>query len=95
MLREEAREWLLQIKDRIRGGDEEFDARRHEALDMAIEALSAEAVQVVRCKDCRFSETYQNDSSGVMALYCKAFTLQRMVADDNYCSYGERREDGE
>lgn len=48
--------------------------------------------EVVRCKDCRFSETYQNDSSGAMALYCKAFTFQRVVADDDFCSFGERRE---
>lgn len=48
---------------------------------------------VVRCKDCRFSEIFQNDSSGVMAMYCRAFTFERMVAEDDYCSYGERREE--
>ena len=54
----------------------------------------AENVEVVvRCKDCRFSEIFQNDSSGVRAMYCKAFTFDRMVAEDDYCSYGERREE--
>lgn len=48
---------------------------------------------LVRCKDCRFSEIFQNDSSGVMAMYCRAFTFERMVAEDDYCSYGERREE--
>ena len=48
---------------------------------------------VVRCKHCRFSEVFQNDSSGVMARYCNAFRLVRMVADDDYCSYGERKDD--
>lgn len=47
--------------------------------------------ELVRCKDCKFSELFQNDSSGVMARYCKAFTFEQMVADNDYCSYGERK----
>lgn len=40
MNRQEAIEWLEQIKDiYIRGGDEDFDRRRKEALDLAIEEL--------------------------------------------------------
>lgn len=56
-------------------------------------APTIDAVPVVRCKHCRFSEVFQNDSSGVMARYCNAFKLVRMVADGDYCSYGERRDD--
>lgn len=65
-------------------------------LDVAvtIERMpTIDAVPVVRCKDCKMSEVFQNDSSGVMARYCNAFRLIRMVADDDYCSYGERRND--
>lgn len=47
---------------------------------------------VVRCKECDMSEVYQNDSSGVMARYCRAFAPNRMVADDDFCSYGERKD---
>ena len=50
-------------------------------------------MDIVFCKDCRFSEIFQNDSSGVMAMYCRAFTFERMVAEDDYCSYGERRDE--
>ena len=40
MTREEAAKWLMRIKEKyIHGGDEAFDARRREALDMATEAL--------------------------------------------------------
>ena len=40
MTNAEAIEWLIQIKEiYIYGGDEQFDAERKEALDMAIEAL--------------------------------------------------------
>ena len=54
---------------------------------------AADVVEVVRCEDCKFGELFQNDSSGVMARYCKVFTLKRMVADDDFCSYGERKDD--
>ena len=56
------------------------------------EAPTINAVEVVRCKDCIVSETFQRDSNGTTERYCKAFTHLRMVADDDYCSYGERRE---
>lgn len=36
MDRKTAIEWVEQIKHRIRGGDEDFDRQRKEALDMAI-----------------------------------------------------------
>ena len=54
--------------------------------------MTEDVAPVVRCKDCKGSEVFQNDSSGVMARYCKAFTLKRMVADDDFCSYGERKD---
>jgi hypothetical protein len=55
------------------------------------DAPTINAVEVVRCKDCIVSEIFQTDSNGTTARYCKAFTHLRMVADDDYCSYGERR----
>ena len=39
MNNKEAVEWLKSIKERIHGGDERYDQKRHEALDMAISAL--------------------------------------------------------
>lgn len=47
---------------------------------------------VVTCKDCRFSKVYQTDSSGVEGRFCEAFTQVRMVTDDDFCSYGERKD---
>lgn len=46
MTREEAIEWIENIKEKyIHGGDEAFDDARRKALDMAIEALQAEPVK--------------------------------------------------
>lgn len=62
-------------------------------IEREINAIpSADAVEVVRCKNCKFSDVYQSDSRGATAMYCRAFTFHRMVAEDDYCSYGERRE---
>ena len=55
-----------------------------------IQALSS--IEIVRCSECKFSEVIQNDSSGVMARYCRAFTIPMMKSDEDFCSYGERKE---
>jgi len=74
--------------------DKKFLLQSEKAIvDVILNAPTVDAVEVVRCKDCMFSKVYQNDSSGVMGRFCEAFTQVRMVTDDDYCSYGERKED--
>ena len=63
-----------------------------ERLYLESVAKHTPSIDIVRCKECDMSEVYQSDSNGVMARYCKAFTPTRMIADDDYCSYGERSE---
>lgn len=58
-----------------------------EALDMAIEALSSDAVEVVRCKDC----IYYHPS--FCEIWSKYGTVQ--TRELGYCYMGERRKDGE
>lgn len=41
---------------------------------------TVDAVQIVRCKDCRF----RNGTPGQPNILC------RQMKDDDYCSYGER-----
>lgn len=104
MTREEA---IYRLKNTAWLGTDKDREETEQAVDMAIEALHREEAEekgychriipsnvevVVRCKDCRFSEIFQNDSSGVRAMYCRAFTFERMVSEDDYCSYGERKE---
>lgn len=46
MTNEQAIEWLIAIKEKyIHGGDEVFDERRKEALDMAIKSLEEKRPQ--------------------------------------------------
>ena len=51
---------------------------------------SAEAVQVVRCKDCRYYDKYPTWSA---CTYWSGDPYEQATVDDNdFCSYGERRE---
>ena len=80
---------VLEIADWIEAHRDAVPREDYEALERHFVNWEP----VVRCKDCKFSEVFQNDSSGVMARYCDAFTLKRKVADDDFCSYGGRRDD--
>lgn len=60
------------------------------ALDEIRHAPTVDAVVVTRCKDCKYA--YINSfsaSSGVALCTLSGQPMQQ----DNFCSYGERRED--
>ena len=77
---------------------------RDAVLKSLNEAPTADVVEVVRCKDCKKWEKYENTSG---AGYCHnkkyCFTYGTMLdreftpitMPDDYCSYGERREENE
>ena len=61
-------------------------------LEAAIANIpAADVAPVVRCKDCTYATLYE-DSEG---LYCTNICgLFTRVMDDDYCSYGERKDGG-
>ena len=59
----------------------------HAALELVDEMPVVDAVPVVRCKDCQ--ERCPN--SGVSVQHCTLSGIQ--TEDDDYCSWGKRRED--
>lgn len=68
-----------------------------EEVEQAImDALTVDAVEVVRCKDCvNYQETLGKDS-GKPCGYgsCKnPCAMTGIVYDEDFCSYGERRAD--
>lgn len=88
MTREEAIELLCAY------GVPQDEKRFQEALDMAIEALQdrpKDYVQIVRCKDCKFG-VYEK-GRGIYHIRCEI--LEFLFQDDDFCSYGERREESE
>lgn len=67
-----------------------------EFLDMICDAPTVDAVEVVRCKDCRFCRTFfpekQIGKEARRVWYCDLYRCNRKA--DEYCSDGERREEG-
>ena len=56
-------------------------------------APTVDAVEVVRCKDCRFYEKveyYHPIDDRAIKTVCRLF--KRQMHPDDYCSYGERKE---
>ena len=54
------------------------------------EAPTIDAVEVVRCKDCKWSDWYKT-LNGEHRCYCMEHGSSGHT-DDDYCSYGEREE---
>lgn len=55
------------------------------------EQPGVDGVEVVRCKDCARCEPIQSGISGIWSYDCTFHDME--VNADDYCSYGERRED--
>ena len=53
------------------------------------DAPTIDAVQVVRCGECRYRELAKVNRKGYTI--CPASGME--ITDDDYCSYGERQED--
>lgn len=55
------------------------------------DALSAEAVQVVRCRECKWHRSGQNEVD-TWSICIEPTLRAAHVQDDDYCSWGERKE---
>ena len=61
-----------------------------DAYDWMDEQQPIDAVPVVRCKDCRWGNCYDN----ILLRYeCLRLLGSIQVKEDDFCSYGERRAD--
>lgn len=61
-------------------------------VDRIKAAPAVDAVEVVRCKDCK--NRYYNEFQGEFCCEAWADGYDTIVRDNDYCSYGERRTDG-
>jgi hypothetical protein len=69
------------------------DIKRPRAVELAClcliaEAPTVEAVEVVRCKDCKHME---KTTYGLR--WCNVWEAINGMGDDGFCNYGERRTD--
>lgn len=64
--------------------------RQHEALDLAIDALSEPSI--VRCGECEYYDTGENESESWSICGHVFKGINTPVDEDDYCSYGEPKE---
>ena len=81
----------------LRGAVLGTNEQTHEAVFMAIRTLKeqerVDAVEVVRCKDCvNCSECITDDG---MYIYIRCLRNGATICENDFCSWGERREDAE
>ena len=90
-----------ELKHRVNNSKYYGTERQRDFCDMITESETIDAVEVVRCRDCKHSHTvdFTNTPANVIKRFCEkrrdAQTGSYTVQDNDYCSYGERREDGE
>ena len=58
-------------------------------LDAAVDTPAADVAEVVRCKDCEYLVNTTINANGF--LICDISDME--IASDDFCSYGERREE--
>lgn len=85
MIREGTIKWLESLKKEVGKAENQTLLHYAEAIDMAIEVLSSDAVEVVRCKDCKH---YQNEH--ICQYFSRFGTIE--TPSYGYCCFGERRE---
>ena len=62
-------------------------------VDIIGKQPTVDAVPVVPCKDCKWSNVYQVDSNFPMERWCDGGFIPKSVQDYDYCSWGERKDD--
>lgn len=66
----------------------------HKILDFVDDLPADDVVEVVRCKDCKYSEHWYRDKRLCRLWYGEEKPSAPIdVFDDGFCNYGERRED--
>ena len=68
---------------------------KHRCFDttMLFEIPTVDAVEVVRCKDCKFYLN-SNEKCGLIDTRLHFYETDKVWTEDCFCAWGERREDG-
>lgn len=61
-----------------------------EAMDLLMGLIKAD---LVRCGECKHMRKYALRSDEPTGIWCHRWSVPRLVTDDDFCSYGERRAD--
>lgn len=48
-------------------------------------------IEIIQCGECKHMRKYALRSDEPMGIWCHRWSVPRLVTDDDFCSYGERR----
>ena len=65
------------------------EVTREKARELIKQAPAADVAPVIRCEECRYYQNAKINKKGF--LICPASGME--ITEDDYCSYGERKED--
>lgn len=82
-----ARESLVAEFERCNDKNPKWTPQRVKTLIVRQPTVTADALPVVRCRDCQFCCT------GVMGPWCSLGEGLLVISPETFCSYGVRRED--
>lgn len=83
--------WKITYTTNIRGRDELCETDMVLMKDLE-NAPAIDAVPVVRCKDCKYAEWWDNFDPPVAQYFCEFMDANVELKDNDFCSKGERRE---
>lgn len=69
--------------------DAEHEGTPGRARELIKQAPAADVAPVIRCEECRYYQNAKINKKGF--LICPASGME--ITEDDYCSYGERKED--
>ena len=69
--------------------DAEHEGAPGRARELIKQAPAADVAPVIRCEECRYYQNAKINKKGF--LICPASGME--ITEDDYCSYGERKED--
>ncbi len=58
-----------------------------------LEADSCPLIDIVTCGECKHMRKYALRSDEPTGIWCHRWSIPRLVTDDDFCSYAERRAD--
>lgn len=91
--REAVQAKLERLRDKC--GNDEMTFALNWALDLILKIPSADVVEIVRCKDCKYyrEEPSQHVDDAVV-VWCDAghYPTSKVMPDDWFCAGGQRRE---
>ena len=81
-------------EDWLENGENEHVYDTNAVLDSIDAQPTVDAVEVVRCKDCKHYGWEQEPCHGRTQRFCRLHKGLVVVYRDTFCSYGERKDNG-